>query len=66
MTAERAAWLRVLRGDQTLDTERTEHLRDLSVEALEERRSQTDRLVAVHDSAMFMRSWSLIIANEGL
>jgi len=54
-------WLRVLCGDQTLNPERTEHLRDLSVEALEARRSQRHRWVAAHGRAKFMAS-SLIIA----
>src|SRR5436309_5500281 len=39
-TALAAHGLRVLYGDQNLNTERTEGLRDLSVEALEARRSQ--------------------------
>ena len=54
-------WLRVLCGDQTLNPERTEHLRDISVEALEAPRSQRDRSVAAHGRAKFMAS-SLIIA----
>src|SRR5437667_11888709 len=46
--------LRVLWGRQSLNTERTEHLRDLSVEALEAPRSQGEsRLVADHSLAHY-------------
>src|SRR5205807_8276276 len=45
-------WLRVLRGQQNLNTERTENLRDLCVEALEAQRSQRNvRLVAAQGRA---------------
>jgi len=37
-------WLRVFCGDQSLNTERPEHLRDLSVEALQAPRSQRESL----------------------
>ena len=47
--------LRVLRDYRTLNAERTEHRRDLSVEALGARRPQrTSNLVAAHGRAVFL------------
>src|SRR5438094_7438587 len=52
-------WLRVLCGHPSLNTEHTEHLRDLSVEALEARRPQRTSHVLRPTGRAVNSSWNL-------
>ena len=61
-------WLRVLCVDQTLNTERTERLRDLSVEVWEARRSRRESVGLRPTVALMVHivnEWGAAMAGHG-